>query len=195
MIPQGRQCQEAALAAAQKSYGCCSISLGAAPAQRDQPSKGGGRQALPVGMQLIQGGRGTALQGKQTTQLLRTPTIMSMHSPERICRRKRRNINRMMLGWKHHLKMTFHSKMSGQSVSQSDGVLTLGFSITSLLPSTCLLLMASFRAPSLKPHQKEDRGKKGTIYSSIFFSLLFPTSIPVQLLSNLPAVRAIRKQH
>lgn len=90
-----------------------------------------------MGMQLIQGGRGTASQGKQTTELLRTP-IMSMHSPGRICRKTGRNTNRKMRGWKHHVKMTFHNEMSGQNVSESDGVLTLGFSITSLPPSSLL---------------------------------------------------------
>lgn len=61
-----------------------------------------------------------------------------MHSPGRVCRKMGRNINRKMRGWKHHLKMTFHSEMSGQSGAEGDGVLTFGFSTTFLPPSSLL---------------------------------------------------------
>lgn len=104
-----------------------------------------------------------------------------------------------MCGWKHHLKMTFHSEMSGQSVSEGDGVLTLTFSTTFLPPSSLLSahgqLQSSLTEASLKASpERGQRQKRDHLLLHMFF-LAFHTSIPVQLLSNQPAVRATRKWH
>lgn len=149
MIPQGRQCQEAALAAAEKSHGCCGTQHHAESSHSPKRStqERGRKEASSRGNAADSGREGNSFAGKTNHQASQNPNncpcILQGGFAERW-----EETNRRMHGWKHHLKITFQSGMSGQSVSEGDRVLTFGFSITSLPPSSVLQLRSTLTEAS-----------------------------------------------
>lgn len=116
MIPQGRQHQEATLAAAEKSHGCCCTQHQAESIhslQRATDLSGWGRKPPPWELS-CSGREGNSFTVKTNHRASQNPNNVYAFPREDLQKDRTNILNRKMHGWKHHLSMTFHSVNTGQ---------------------------------------------------------------------------------